>query len=115
MALTVTEDAPEMVEAPKLTEAVVDDPVAVEYPAPFYRVFTPVEDFDGTRIGQVFVKGEAVVDGKASVTYRNHHNEPVQESVLKLFEQELGYRVEAIPEGVPPVPTHVLSSAGVAY
>jgi hypothetical protein len=120
------EDVPE--EAPKdptlVTEILADIAAESEAPLPegwvlpaspsgWYRVLTPVDGFAGRRLGKTFIEGEVVV-----------HNDEARVLVMPagkrsrrlvdLFAEDLQYRVEAIPLGVPPVPRSTLAAAGMS-
>lgn len=82
--------------------------------AEWFRVFTPDPNFNGTRYGQPFRNGEAVVHKDTKIRYSSKGATTVERDLLTLFVEECEYRIEAVPPGVPPVPRYIADKQGVA-
>jgi len=102
--------------APPVEEEVDPEaPVEVpESPSGWYRVFTPVPGFAGARLGKAFVEGEVVVHTNEMRTSSVPGGKYRQFRLVELFARDMGYRVEPIPVGVPPVPLSTLAGAGIS-
>ena len=83
-------------------------------PSGFYRVFTPVEDYMGVRMGKLFNEGEAVVHEHETLTRVLPGKGPVAVRLVDEFAVDFGYTVESIPVGIPPIPRSQLRAAGLS-
>lgn len=97
-----------------------DDEAIVQVPesaSGWYRVFTPNSKFVGSRLGHAFIPespGETCVHTNEYFLSSVPGGKQRRTRVVELFARDLGYRVEPIPVGVPPVPLSTLASAGIS-
>ena len=90
-----------------------DAPVEVpESPSGWWSVFTPVSTFSGSRLGKTFDQGWAAVHRNEVRTSSVPGGKYRQFRLVDLFARDMGYRVEPVPVGVPPVHPNTLAAIG---
>lgn len=91
--------------------------VLPDSPSGWYYVTPPVDTYVGNRYGKVFT-GQPPNDITVHTNERRVSAQPggadYAPRLVDLFAYDLGYRVEPVPEGLPPVPRSALAAAGIS-
>ena len=115
LAVPAPPPAPPTSELDPIAEELTDVIPPVEpSPSGWYRVLSPVETFNGPRLGKTFVDGEVVVHDSERFRPIMPGGRAPSTRLVDLYVRDLHYNVEPIPVGVPPVPRSTLRNAGIS-